>query len=328
MRHRHAVAGHDDDLAGVTHHRSRIDRPDFLHRAGDRFARTARHHGRKEDVGERAVHRLGHELGEQRTGRADHNAGDDQRRIAQHVALETDGQAGEGVEQRDHDRHVGTADRQRDDQTEHQRHGEETENQLRLGRGEGHHGCAERDGQQGQHDIDGILRGQPIGLLEHALQLGPGNAGTGEGHRADQRADHGQDGGDHTVRVALGELDGGNRGSGAAAHAVVDGDHLRHVGHLDLLAGDPGHGTAEHQGQGHQRQVLKTGNEEGRGNRQQHAVTGNNDPFAGRGRRPHALQTEDEEQRADVPGALNVERQGHDQASFFLNMASMRSVTT
>jgi hypothetical protein len=45
-------------------------------------------------------------------GRADHDAGDDQRRVAEHEALEADRQAGEGVEQRDHHRHVGAADGQ------------------------------------------------------------------------------------------------------------------------------------------------------------------------------------------------------------------------
>ncbi|MPM93957.1 hypothetical protein SDC9_141099 [bioreactor metagenome] len=130
------------------------------------------------------------------------------------------------------------------------------------------------------------------------------------------------------MRIALGELDGGNRRRRTAAHAVVDGDHLRHVGHLDLLPGNPGGAAAKHQGEGDQAKVVQAGNEEGGGDGDQHAVAGDDDAAPRRGRRTHALQAEDEERGADEPGALDVEGGGHCAPSFFLNMPSMRSVTT
>ena len=74
--------------------------------------------------------------------------------------------------------------------------------------------------------------------------------------------------------------------------------------------------------------MKETGDQEGAGNRDQHAVTGPDDALAGTGRRTHAFQADDEEQRTDEPGALNVEGQCHHAPSFFLNMASIRSVTT
>ena len=217
MGHGHAVTRDDDDLRGVTHHRRRIETGEFLHAAADRFARTTGHHRGEQDVGDRPVHGLGHQLGEQRTSRTDDDAGNNQCRVAQDVAFETDGQARKSIEQRDDHRHVGPADGQGDDQTEHERDGEEGEDQFGLGRGEDDHGATEADGDQGEQDIDRILRRQAMGFLEHALQLGPGDAGAGEGHRADQRTDDGEDRGGEAVGIALGELDGGNGGGGTAA---------------------------------------------------------------------------------------------------------------
>ena len=72
----------------------------------------------EEDVGHRAAHRPGHQQGEERTGGTDEGAGHQQQRVGQDVAARGDGQPGERVEQRDHDRDVGAADRQ------HQQHAE------------------------------------------------------------------------------------------------------------------------------------------------------------------------------------------------------------
>ena len=70
---------------------------------------------------DRPVHRVGHQLGEDATGRADQRPGDDQRRVAEDEAGHRDRGAGEGVEQRDDDRHVGAADRQHHGHPEGQR---------------------------------------------------------------------------------------------------------------------------------------------------------------------------------------------------------------
>jgi hypothetical protein len=211
---------------------------------------------------------------------------------------------------------------------EGERDDEEADDQPGLRRGEDDHHHAEGHRHQRQDGVYQVLRRQTVGLVQDPLQLGPGNAGTGEGDRADQRTDDGKHDRRDGMRVAPGELDGGNRRRGAAAHAVVDGDHLRHVGHLDPLAGNPRAGAADDQREDHQAEVLQSGNEEGGGDRDQHAVTGNDDAAPRRGGRTHALQAEDEEQRADEPGALDVDGYRHVQSSFFLNMPSMRSVTT
>ena len=311
MGHCHAVTRHDDDLAGVAHHGGSVDGTHFLHRAGNGFTTAGGHHRRKQDVGQRPVHGLGHQLRQQGAGSADDDTGDDQRRIAQDVALETHSQTGEGIEQRDHHRHVGAADGQGDDQAEQQGNDEEGDHQFRLLRRQDHHRDAQTNGSECQYHIDRVLRRQTPGFLEHALQLGPGDAGAGEGDRADECAKHGENGGDQAMHFTLGKFDGGNRGSGAAAHAVVDGNHLRHVGHLHFFAGNPGQRATDDQRQQHQAEIEQAGNEEHRGNGDQHAVTGDDDAAPGAGRRAHALQAEDEEQRADEPGALHVNGNGH-----------------
>ena len=52
------------------------------------------------------------------------------------------------------------------------------------------------------------------------------------------------------------------------------------------------------------------------------------DAGPGRSGGTHALETEDEQQGAGEIGGLDVDRQRHHAPSFFLNMPSMRSVTT
>ena len=61
---------------------------------------------------------LAHDVGEDRAGRADQRAGDDQRRIAQREADAGRGPSRIGIEHRDHDRHVGAADRDDDQHAE------------------------------------------------------------------------------------------------------------------------------------------------------------------------------------------------------------------
>ena len=75
----------------------------------------------EEDVRERAVHGLAHHPREQRAGGADERARDDQQVVVQDEAGRGRGDAGERVEQRDHDGHVGAADRQHEEHAEQQR---------------------------------------------------------------------------------------------------------------------------------------------------------------------------------------------------------------
>ena len=90
LRHRHAVAGDDDHQARVGELDGDVGgargarRPATAGR--DERTTAAGPHAREEDVGDRAVHRLGHLLGEDRARRADEHAGDDQRRVVERDA--------------------------------------------------------------------------------------------------------------------------------------------------------------------------------------------------------------------------------------------------
>ena len=92
----------------------------------------------EQDVEQRAVHRLAHELGEDRARRADQGAGDEQRVVAEHEAGRGHRDAGVAVEQRDDDRHVRAADRHRELHAEDERQAdeEEEERDARLDRGQ------------------------------------------------------------------------------------------------------------------------------------------------------------------------------------------------
>ena len=127
LRDRHPVAGHDDDLA-----RERELHGDVLGRrrahgapvVGAHRRSGARLHlpeGAEEDVRDGAVHRLRHQQRQHRAGGADEHPGDDQDGVREHEAGRRGGEAGEGVEQRDHDRHVGAADRQHEQDAEEER---------------------------------------------------------------------------------------------------------------------------------------------------------------------------------------------------------------
>ncbi len=114
LGHGHAVPGHDDDLVGIGHQDTGIGRFDRFERAAA-FSDAGRLAGCSEiteqHVGDRPIHGLGHELGQQGTGRADYGTGDDHRCIVEHITFECHGQTRQGVIERDHHRHIGTADR-------------------------------------------------------------------------------------------------------------------------------------------------------------------------------------------------------------------------
>ena len=120
-----AVAGDDHDRVGVGELDRRVLGADRDVRAllavaaaaaGGRAAEAG-----EEDVGDRAVHRRRHLHRQDRSRGADQGAGDDQRDVVEREAGGRGGEAGEGVEQRDHDRHVGAADRQHDEVAEQRR---------------------------------------------------------------------------------------------------------------------------------------------------------------------------------------------------------------
>ena len=96
--------------------------------------------GPEEHVRERAVHGLAHHPREQRAGGADERARDDQQVVVQDEAGGGRRDAGERVQQRDHDGHVGAADRQHEEHAEQQRE--------RAGRDEARLAVAEADARR------------------------------------------------------------------------------------------------------------------------------------------------------------------------------------
>ena len=124
---RHAVAGHDHHAAGVGELDRRVGGARGAHGAGV-LARAlgaldgaAAAEAARDDRRDRAVHRGRHQVREDRARGADDHARDDQRGVVQRDPGRRRREAGEGVQQRDHDRHVGAADRQHDGVAEQRR---------------------------------------------------------------------------------------------------------------------------------------------------------------------------------------------------------------
>ena len=108
-----------------------------------------------------------------------------------------------------------------DEERENHQRGQHRQAKLlaQENREEGGDEDAEREGDQAQDDVDQVLRRQPEGLLHDALQLQEGDHRTAEGHRSDQRTQHGQGCHHRAVHLAAGELDGRDQRRGAAAGA-------------------------------------------------------------------------------------------------------------
>ncbi len=359
LRHRHAVAGHDHHALGEGHHRGDVAGLDRLLRTGDLLRLPATAEIGEQHVADRPVHRLGHQPGQQDARRADHHAGDDQRLVAQHVTLERDGQAGEGVVQRDHHRHVGAADRQGHQHAQRQRHHEERDD-VRDRQGIGRP-ATERQHRDEHQQVERLLAGEHHPLVQPSVELGPGDDRTGQRHRADRRTDHRQREG-RRIRLTRGQrgdrrlapvrgvamdqegeaqqFNRADRRRRTAAHAVVERDHLRHVGNRHLLAGYPGHRAADRHRRDDQRDVVQVRQEERRHRGDQHAQPGPADAAARGQRRGHALQAEQEQGRGDQVAGLDQEGQQFGQGPAHhlpslpgcglldLNISSMRSVTT
>ena len=114
LRDGHAVARHDHHLAGRGEDRRRLlgrralDRPRLLAAGGLGLLLAERP---EEHVGERPVHRLRHVDRQDEARGAVERPGDDQQLVVEHEAHRRGRQPGVGIEQRDHRRHVGAADR-------------------------------------------------------------------------------------------------------------------------------------------------------------------------------------------------------------------------
>ena len=136
LRDGEPVAGDDHDRVGVGERDRRVLGADravrpLLARARPRAAARAAEAG-EQDVRDRAVHRRRHLHRQDRSRRADERAGDDQGDVVEREAGGGRGEAGGGVEQRDHDRHVGAADRQHGEDAE-QRRADQDQDEEQLG---------------------------------------------------------------------------------------------------------------------------------------------------------------------------------------------------
>ncbi len=193
-----AVARHDDDVLRVGQLDRDIVRADGPHGATGPCHGTGRVVAAAEpadhDVQDGPVHRVGHELGQDRARGADEGARDDQDRVVDDEAGHRDRRAGERVEQRDDDGHVGAADRQRHRDAEDQRRGQDDEHQRQVRRAghEQEQRRDDRDGREGQrHEL--ATRHDDRLARDQALELARRDERAGEGDRADDDVEDDED---------------------------------------------------------------------------------------------------------------------------------------
>ena len=251
LRDRHPVAGDDHDALGIGEH----DRHVVGARRADRAAVGAGRRGAargddlperaEEDVRDRAVHRAAHHQRQQRARGADEHAAHDQDVVLELEAGRSRGEAGERVQQRDHDRHVGPADRQHEQDSEQARaEAHRPEQPLVLVAGDDHDAGGEAGSEQQQvADLLARIRDRPA--LDQLLQLRERDHRPGERDRADQGRERERDA-DVALQVSrradqVVELRERDQRCGAAADAVEQRHHLRHRGHLHA----PGRDCAE-----------------------------------------------------------------------------------
>src|SRR6185437_4924141 len=166
---RHAVSRYDDDFRGVLQDvRGILGRAELyraLLNAGARprgFSAKAA----KDDGNEGPVHPLAHDVGQNRARRADQCASDDQRRIPEGEADTSSRPSRIGIEHRDHDRHVGAADRNDDQYAEDERQrDDDPEIHHALGDEEA---VNKKDQSCGEREIDGMPPRQRDWLAAHA----------------------------------------------------------------------------------------------------------------------------------------------------------------
>ena len=168
LRDRHAVARHDDHLLRVLHdERGVVGRARLeglvgvvggAHRCG--LAEAAQDHR-----DERAIHRPAHDVAQDGARAADQGTGDDQHRVLQREADARRRPARVGVQHRDHDRHVGAADR--DDQQEADREGQERHQHEGQGVRGGDEPDQQQHDQRADHAVDDVPAGQQDRLGAH-----------------------------------------------------------------------------------------------------------------------------------------------------------------
>ena len=279
LGHRHAVAGHDDHRLGVLHDVGRVLRRAGLDRAALAAARRRRRRpavaaeAAEDDVEDRAVHALAHDVGQDRARGADQRAGDDQQVVLQREADARRRPAGVAVQHRDDHRHVRPADRQ--DQQEAQRQRDQNDDPQRHAGVRLHQPDDQQHREDAQRGVEMVLVGEDQRLAgDQPLELGEGDDGAGEGDRADGRAERHLDqralgdGPGDADAVGLGRVEGRERDEhrGQTDQRVEGGDELRQGGHLDLAGDDVADAAADRDAE-HDHPV---GLDDGQGQRGQH----------------------------------------------------------
>ena len=251
----HAVAGDDYHAAGVGELDGRVGGASRAHRTGVLAGPGCALHNSApadaagDDGRDRAVHRLRHEVGEDRARGAHDHARDDQRGVVQGDTRRGRREPREGVQQRDHDGHVGAADRQHQEVAQQRRAGEHADEDALAVVAGGHvHGRCNGEGHQ--HEVDHLLRGPQRDRApgDDFLQLAEGDIRPPKGDRADDRRKQGEDrdvGRDVGVAVREAELGPRYEEHGAAAHPVEQRHHLRHRRHAHLARRRHAYGRAE-----------------------------------------------------------------------------------
>ncbi|MNN12920.1 hypothetical protein D3C81_1259300 [compost metagenome] len=194
---RQAVARNDDHGVGVGQQEGRVVSRTGLHRTC--FFRTCRAgisrvaETTEQNVEERTVHRLAHDVRQNRTGRTHQGAGNDQHRVVQREADTCRSPARVAVEHRHHDRHVGATNRDDDQHAHDERQGQhQRERRQAAGQHEGH---AEGQRREAQQQVELVLAAELYRCaleqaeLVLARQLAEGNDRTGEGDRTNGRAE-------------------------------------------------------------------------------------------------------------------------------------------
>src|SRR6476659_6889197 len=171
--------------------------------------------------------------------------GDDQHGRVEHESRRRGCEPREGVQERDHDWHVRTADRKHEHHAEDEREEDEGDDRpLRLEPGD------DRDAEgsssaEDEHVDDVLAREDDRPSAQELLQLRERDEGPRERDRADERGK--RDGerlipAEHAVvHVELGERDERRR---TAADPVEKGDHLRHRRHLHATCSDEADGAS------------------------------------------------------------------------------------
>ena len=290
----------------------------------------------EDDRDEGAVHPLAHDVGEDRAGGADQRAGDDQRQIAEREADAGRRPARIGIEHRHDDRHVGAADRHDQQHAERQRgQRDQPEEDRRLGGDEQDDHQHERDAEA---EIDDMALRQHDRLAGHAsVELQEGDDRAGERHRADGEAERHFDEAGAVNVAALADAEGLRRieragrdeHGGEADQRVEHRDQLRHRRHLHGARAPDADAAADREAEHDQNPGEEAGGRtqgERRQDGDRHADHAEAVALAGSRRRRQAAQRENEQDAGD-----EIEEGGevgaHLAASFFLYIASMRSVT-